>query len=1037
MNPITRHQSRERSFSRRESSSSGDRSPRWSPRSVGLVALALLPILYSVGVLVVVSGMGDIGLSCVLGTVTKRGIPPGFDWADARPGAGDQVVAIGGRRIDHYPDYVAALRDLRHQIGEQVNVAWRPVEDGPIRRGVATVARRPVQAYVWSGLWFFQEMAIFGVGVLVFWKRPRDESARLFFWLCLVTVGAYMGGYHWTEIVVEPSLIYPFVLFAMALPLVSLHLYLVFPRVNPVFEAHRRATLIGLYGIPALFLVGLWSCMGRISWLRDQTGPAVTDAVLASVWWIKWLSLTYIGLAVVVFGLCIVCLRMSYRAAATRAERNQAYWILLASWLSVLPIGYMLWNIWREPARLGMASAAWPMYGVSLLYTTAYALSISRYKLMQVKEIYNRSKIYVLVSILAGLLFSATLVGTTLLIGDRLLTDHTSRGGVIAGFMVLTVLICYEAIRGRFQRAIDRRFSREKYKFDEAMRRMNLAVGQLVDRGTLGRRLLEAAADTLRLEWGAIYLADAPAGPLSLAAWHGPEPDERTLAATNPLIDRLRAVGTVRAPRAEPQGQGDAQGQHRDPATDTMIALGGEIARLLAADGVPVGLIVLGPKRNGLPYEDEEVAFLGALSSVAMLTLHSAGIQQTLERLNLDLRDKVDKIAEQQRRILILQDQLSARSQAANEGRINRAGPFDPMIFERIRGSGGAVRSMLEVARKVAASTSAVLIRGESGTGKELLAEAIHSASPRADRSFVQVHCAALSQGLLESELFGHVKGAFTGADRDRVGRFEQANGGTLFLDEIGDINLEVQTKLLRVLQEMAFERVGSSQTIKVDVRIVAATHQDLESLIRAGKFREDLFYRLNVIPIETPTLRERREDIFELAVHFLGLHAERIGRSVSHIDDEAVEALVAYDWPGNVRELENVVERAVVLSDGPALTLDDLPLDVRRSTRRRGRSAPSLTYSGATRSSSQPEPARIPSDRALAPGQSRSTSVAVVEAVTERAADLEAESDEKLHLLNALAGAHGNKSEAARLMGLPRSTFFSKLKKHGLTARV
>ena len=177
-----------------------------------------------------------------------------------------------------------------------------------------------------------------------------------------------------------------------------------------------------------------------------------------------------------------------------------------------------------------------------------------------------------------------------------------------------------------------------------------------------------------------------------------------------------------------------------------------------------------------------------------------------------------------------------------------------------------------------------MLIRGESGTGKELLAAAIHQTSPRAGRPFVKLHCAALSQSLLESELFGHVKSAFTGADRDRVGRFEQANGGTLFLDEIGDINLEVQTKLLRVLQEMSFERVGSSQPITVDVRILAATHQDLEALIRAGRFREDLYYRLNVICLHTPALRERREDIFELAVYFLNLHAQRTGKLVTHL---------------------------------------------------------------------------------------------------------------------------------------------------------
>ena len=257
-----------------------------------------------------------------------------------------------------------------------------------------------------------------------------------------------------------------------------------------------------------------------------------------------------------------------------------------------------------------------------------------------------------------------------------------------------------------------------------------------------------------------------------------------------------------------------------------------------------------------------------------------------------------------------------------------------------------------------------MLIRGESGTGKELLAAAIHQSSPRAGRPFVKLHCAALSQSLLESELFGHVKSAFTGADRDRVGRFEQANGGTLFLDEIGDINLEVQTKLLRVLQEMSFERVGSSQPITVDVRILAATHQDLEALIRAGRFREDLYYRLNVICLHTPALRERREDIFELAVYFLNVHSQRTGKLVTHLDPEAVEALVAYDWPGNIRELENVLERAVVLADGPAVMLDDLPPELRQPGRRRLRPRlPATVASACGRDACRPL-ARQPSDQ-------------------------------------------------------------------------
>ncbi len=976
-----------------------------------LVALSLIPIVYSVWSLYLVAMDGDIGVNCVLGIEIKEAIPADYAWEPDRPEEGDWLVRIGGRTIDHYPAFVEAKRMIRDRIDEPVEVEWRKA-DGTIHRAKATVRRRPLWAYFWSLLWLAPEMAILGVAARVLWRRPKDESARLFFLLCIVTVGAYMGGYHWTEIVVEQALIYPFVIFALLVPVVSLHFYLVFPRINPIFETHRRAVYAALYGIPSAFAVAIWWCMSSGGRLRGLSGPEAEATLQGLIGSIKGLALGYIGLSVMVFGLCYFCLTASYRSASNRAERSQTYWILLATRLAILLIGYTLWSAYWEPARLGLNSAAWPMYLVSLLYTTAYALSITRYNLLQVEEIYNRSKMYVLVSLGASLLYTVVLIGTSLLIGERLLANHASRGALVAGGLAIAILILFGATRERFQRAIDRRFHREKYKFDQAMQKMNLAVGQLVDRGTLGHRLLEAAAEILLLEWGAIYLSEVPGGPLKLAAWHGPEPDERVLPPDNPLVERLRLESTLRAPHAI------ALSPASDPATDTMIALGGEVAKALEAEGEPVGLMVLGPKRSGLPYEDEEVAFLGALGSVAMLALHSAGIQQTLERLNLELRDKVDKIAEQQRRILLLQDQLTDRGKAAS--RIGLVPPTDPEVFEEIRGSSLAVRRMLEVARKVSASNSAVLIRGESGTGKELLAQAIHAAGPRADRPFVQVHCAALSQGLLESELFGHVKGAFTDASRDRVGRFEQADGGTLFLDEIGDISLEVQTKLLRVLQEMAFERVGSSQTIAVDVRIIAATHQDLEGLIRLGKFREDLFYRLNVIPIRTPSLRERKEDIFELAVHFLGRHAERIGRSVGHIEDEAVEALIAHDWPGNIRELENVIERAVVLCEGPALTLDDLPVEIRQPGRRRPRTS-SVTTS-RTRSASR--------------AQVSSTSFEPEPPSLERSeGEPEALAFERHRLLDALEQARGNKSVAARLLGMPRSTFFSKLKKHGLAA--
>ena len=332
------------------------------------------------------------------------------------------------------------------------------------------------------------------------------------------------------------------------------------------------------------------------------------------------------------------------------------------------------------------------------------------------------------------------------------------------------------------------------------------------------------------------------------------------------------------------------------------------------------------------------------------------------------------------------------------------------------------VRKMIGMARKVAVTHSAVLIRGESGTGKELLrrGDSSRSRSSRAGRPFVKVHFAALSQSHNESELFGHVKSAFTGADRDRVGRFEQANGGTLFLDEIGDINLEVQTKLLRVLQEMSFERVGSSQPITVDVRILAATHQDLEALISAGRFREDLYYRLNVICLHAPALRERREDIFELAVYLLNLHSQRTGKLVTHIDPEAVEALVAYDWPGNIRELENVLERAVVLADGPAVMFDDLPLELRQPVRAGFR--PRLPACPSVPAPTRPEKMAIRhvrSARALADNASPDSSWGISEPEKSPTEDWNSEfiAYERQRLIDALNEANGNKSVAARLL--------------------
>ena len=240
--------------------------------------------------------------------------------------------------------------------------------------------------------------------------------------------------------------------------------------------------------------------------------------------------------------------------------------------------------------------------------------------------------------------------------------------------------------------------------------------------------------------------------------------------------------------------------------------------------------------------------------------------------------------------------------------------------MDEVVGEGAALREVLRQVVVVAPTGSAVLITGETGTGKELIARAIHRGSSRRDRTFVKLNCAAIPTGLLESELFGHEKGAFTGAVERRIGRFELADGGTLFLDEVGDIPQELQPKLLRVLQEQEFERLGSGKTIKVDVRLVAATHRNLAKMVADGKFRSDLYYRLHVFPVPLPALRERAEDIPELVRHFVHLFARRFGKKIESIPTETMAALERYPWPGNVRELEHLIERAVILATGSEL---------------------------------------------------------------------------------------------------------------------
>ena len=332
----------------------------------------------------------------------------------------------------------------------------------------------------------------------------------------------------------------------------------------------------------------------------------------------------------------------------------------------------------------------------------------------------------------------------------------------------------------------------------------------------------------------------------------------------------------------------------------------------------------------------------------------------------------------------------------------------DKLNLQGIIGESPALKSVFKVLAKVAPTESTVLVTGESGTGKELLVRALHQNSKRTGKPFVPINCGAIPKELLESELFGHEKGAFTHAIRSRPGRFEMAEGGTVFLDEIGEMDLSLQVKILRVLQEKEFERVGGTRTQKVDVRVVAATNRDLETEVNQGRFREDLFYRLNVIPLHLPPLRDRGSDIMLLAGHFLKRFCEGKGREVLTVSPQAEEMFLSYDWPGNVRELVNLMERVSILSEGDVVTPEDLPDKMWQSL---GKERPA------------------PAVAAVEGGAFRWPDLDDMDAQSMGLKDFLDAIEDRL-LVQALDKSSGVKNQAAEILGIKRTTLIEKLKK-------
>ncbi len=1021
--------------------------------------LSTLLAVYCFSVLFYVATSADIGLRCLLtnddfdsqGLQIRRFLKNDISSSEdlptlfgSPPVEGDLLLELGGQEIKSFNDYTHAMRKLRSAWHKAGSFDSRVENENPIDIERSYRSLPPVIEYFsdqaaerkyvrvkfkqlatgntvqcWLGihslssvdvvlsiLWCLLEFAILAVAALSFYNRPTDHAARLFFALSFFTLPAFVGGYYWWVVSESLLLSVPFLYCAILLPVVTLHFFLNYPTRHVISDKHPYLSLIGLYFIPVIMLGLMTVLMGIVHFLGTEADSV--RLVRAALGWIRYLADIYIMISCLYFAASVYFVIDNYRKCTQPAEQKQLQWILIASLLATPLVFYTVYLSFGDRVGLALGKGRIPMVVVSLLFMTAYAIGIFRHRLMLLDQIISKHVLYMLMSQSVMVVYSLFIT-----IGS-LLTVY--RGASVPeqllpfAFFLMVIILAMGWVKDRTQSAIDRRFFREKYRLDRAMHQMNSVVAKVADVRSLAEHMLRSCREVLQVRFSALYLRDGRTHQYELIASVGATTLPGIFQLNGESEEQLQLTGSCqRIASSSKQNSSHLQELHRE--FNSHLMHGFEV------DGQLSGIVLLGAKVSSSPFSAEDITFVTTIGQMTGVALQCVRVQQNVSRLDGILQEKVRKIENQERQIAILQRQVAGNI-TENEVVAETTLYQEHQDFDQgdICGSSPAVIQLINSAKKVAASESSVLLRGESGTGKELFARAIHLNSKRGKSPLVTVNCAALSSSLLESELFGHVKGAFTGAYKDVVGRFQMADGGTLFLDEIGDVPLDVQVKLLRVLQERQFEPVGSRESISVDVRLITATHQDLEKLIQQGRFREDLYYRLNVITLRLPPLRERKEDIFELSLEFLSEATRNTSKQINEIDDLAFRALLNYDWPGNIRELHNAIHRAVVLAETDCILLENLPLEIQQS--------------GTSSISTALESFAKPAQEKLLPS-------AVAQKVLVSTDEPEANSDPAIHekrlLIEALQASSGNKAKAARMLDMPRSTFYGKLKKYDL----
>jgi len=910
--------------------------PTVPPRLSLAIAVSVVSLTFAVAVVIVGFRAPDKGFLAFTGhkVVDVRANGPA-ERAGIR--VGDVIAAIDGKPVLSTMDYINRLN--RRAVGDEVELTLkRAGSDQPtvvtVKLGSSPTPWPAIAATLLA-------VILLALGLIALYGRPYDSAARRFWRVSVVFAIVFAGALSWPQLLVHPTLFAVFcIALFMAAP-ISADFSLAFPTSVGASARFWRATVY----VPAVaMLVGV-SIAGFFA-VRDFQAGLATDRGL------QWVVRFIVGLLMLTLITSLGGIVAQYRRTRTAspAERNQAKWLLFGFTLAFLP-GFVSIPIAAANVERFLLVGYRPfVITIAILLFASHSLAVLRIRLADVDAVIKRSMVYAVASGGAAVIYLLMVLAVSLL-AERMLGQGSVIPHVVAA---VAAAATFGPLGKRVTRWLDRRFFRDRLHYVRALRDLAEASARLREPPELARQVVEGSVDALRAEGGALYLAADPSADV--------DPDDELALVLVQAVgdDHDQTLSLREAERAPIDGLSVAIGEH----------------------GRRQGFLLLGPRLDGQMYSSEDRDLVGALSGQLAISFDNARafgtiaeMTRTLEQQNDEIRELRDKVEDENR-------YLKARLEAAGED-------------ARIVGSSKVIRALTKQIERVAASEASVLIGGESGTGKGLIARTIHAASNRADKPFIQVDCGAIPHGVFESELFGHERGAFTGAVRKRRGHFELADNGTLFLDEIGELPLDLQPKLLRAIQEKSFLRVGGSKPATLDVRIIAATNRDLEDMIKRGTFREDLYYRLRVVELTAPALRQRKSDIAELVDHMLPRLCRRNNRPVLSVAAPAMERLKRYTWPGNVRELENVLERAAVLCDTQVISEPDLAL-----------------------------PEGIPQVEQLVAGLALPEDASheqVMEAI------------EIKRLEAALRAADGNQSGAARSLGMARTTFINKLRRFKL----